>query len=577
GEIAESGRYQDLLAAKKAFAQLIQEFSAKHKRRNSHHLELRTSHDITASTLNVNEGSDEGSDATTVEEDSAFELDVGEKKTQKVEEFEDELIAEEVMKKGGVDWKLVKMYAKACTYRLAIAIVLTNTVTHICGLGSALWLKYWIGTSQEELAKSTVLFLSVYTALTLIFVLAYVVYIYLVLAVARIRASEYFHRRLLETMVRLPMSFFDTTPLGRIINRFSSDCYSLDESLPWKFQDLIYLAQSVLVTLLVITFTMPSFLFILPGLVVLYYMIQRYFVCAARSLKRIRSVALSPIYQHFDETLNGVTTIRAMSIQDQFVDENARRLDYSANAYTAYQFSDRWVDLRLQLVSATIILALGVVAVLSRDTIDPALVGLAMNYAIIVTDNLMWSVKDYSAWQTYLIAIERMQEYTDKKTEAPAYLEKRVSPKWPEHGRIVFKNYSSRYREGLDLVVKHLSFEVQPGHSVGIVGRTGAGKSSLTLALFRIIEAANSHWARASDNTGYHERQAEAVAAAENATEAHALLAGMESNVVRSEDEEIDGGSIEIDGVDISTLGLADLRQHLAIIPQDPTLFQGTV
>ena len=153
------------------------------------------------------EGSDEDSDAATVEEDVA-ELEAGKKKTQDDEEFEDEedeLIAEEVMKKGGIEWKLVKMYAKACTYRLSIVIVLTNTLTHICVLGSALWLKHWIGSSQEDLSKSIVLFLGVYAGLTLVLVLAYLVYVYLVLAVARIRASEFFHRRLLDTIVQLPM------------------------------------------------------------------------------------------------------------------------------------------------------------------------------------------------------------------------------------------------------------------------------------------------------------------------------------------------------------------------------------
>jgi len=319
---------------------------------------------------------------------------------------------------------------------------------------------------------------------------------------------------------------------------------------------------------------MPSFLIMLPFLALVCYMIQRYFIWATRSLKRIRSVSISPVYQHFDETLNGVATIRAMAIQPQYIEENAKRLDYTANAFVGYMYCNRWVELRLQFVSATIILVLAVLAVLGRDTVDPSLVGLALNYALGVTESMMWLVRDYSEWQSHLVAIERIQDYTDKHTEAPAYLSKRVPAQWPEHGRVVFKNYSSRYREGLDLVVKHLSFEVQPGSSVGIVGRTGAGKSSLTLALFRIIEAANSNWARASDNTEYHERQG--AAAAGEDTETDGLLNGMEPTPPR-EDEEIDGGSIEIDGVDISTLGLADLRQHLAIIPQDPTLFAGTV
>ncbi|GJJ74765.1 ATP-binding cassette, subfamily C (CFTR/MRP), member 1 [Entomortierella parvispora] len=582
GAIAEIGQYEELLSHKKAFSQLIEEFSVKHsghkKRRNSHHVATgagSASGTTTAAEDLSDEGSDEESDAQTVEEEETTKATKA--KTAKAEEDdeEDELIAEEVMKRGGIEWRLVKAYAKACTYRTSISIVLINTVTHMCVLVTALWLKHWIGKSQDDLSKSIVLFLGVYTGITFLYAFCYLVYMYLIMSVARIRASEFFHRKLIETIVRLPMSFFDTTPLGRIVNRFSSDCFSLDEQLPWKFQDLIYLTQSVGVTLLVIVFTMPSIVIMLPFLAAVYYMIQRYFIWATRSLKRIRSVSISPVYQHFDETLNGVATIRAMSIQPQYIEENAKRLDYTTNAFVGYMYCNRWVELRLQIVSATIILALAVLAVLGRHKVDPSLVGLALNYAIGVTDSMMWLVRDYSEWQAHLVAIERIQDYTDKHTEAPAYMSKRVPVQWPEHGRVVFKNYSSRYREGLDLVVKHLSFEVQPGSSVGIVGRTGAGKSSLTLALFRIIEAANSYWARASDNSGYHERR-EAAAAAGEGTETDGLLNGMEPAPLR-EDEEIDGGSIEIDGVDIATLGLSDLRQHLAIIPQDPTLFAGTV
>ncbi|KAG0006580.1 hypothetical protein BGZ81_005382, partial [Podila clonocystis] len=146
----------------------------------------------------------------------------------------------------------------------------------------------------------------------------------------------------------------------------------------------------------------------------------------------------------------------------------------------------------------------------------------------------------------------RLNEYLHKRTEAPAETGVYLPKQWPQQGKIVFKNYSTRYREGLDFVIKNVSFEVQPAEKVGIVGRTGAGKSSLTLALFRIIEAADSYWARSS---------------AQDSKDLSAL----------EHEPLLDGGSIEIDGVDISTVGLQTLRQHLAIIPQDPTLFAGTL
>ncbi|KAF8951300.1 Multidrug resistance-associated protein 1 [Haplosporangium bisporale] len=346
--------------------------------------------------------------------------------------------------------------------------------------------------------------------------------------------------------------------LGRILNRFTTDLFSIDEHLPWKFLDLTFLSVNVASHLIIISVTLPAFLFAVPVILVIYYVIQWYFLWATRSLKRIYSVATSPVYQHLDETLNGVATIRAMNMQSQFITENANRVDYSLNAFIAFMYCNRWVEIRLQTLSALITLAVALVAVFGREYLDPSAVGLTLSYAIDLTVTMMWLVRDYSEWQSHLIAIERVQEYTDKKTEAPEFLGVDHLPsQWPAEGRIAFKNYSARYREGLDLVVKNLSFDVQPCEKVGIVGRTGAGKSSLTLSLFRIIEAANSQWAKACDNSGYHDKKLE---------QGYTL-----------EEEHEDGGSIEIDGIDISTLGLTDLRRHLAIIPQDPTLFAGTV
>ncbi|KAF9942225.1 hypothetical protein BGZ67_002558 [Mortierella alpina] len=580
GEIAETGHYEELMAAQQSFYELIKEYSAKHSRR-------RNSHAVVGTTLGdaILEETDESvaeSDNATIEE---LEEDQGlliKKQLTKVvgdefEEEEDELIAEEVMKKGGIEWSLVKAYIKAGTVKLSVAVVLLCLITELCMVGTSLWLKHWITKTKEELDDSLVLFLGVYAALTVVYVVLFIVFLYLILAVGRIRASELIHQRLLSTVLRLPMSFFDTTPIGRIVNRFSSDCFSIDEHLPWKFMDLTYLVVSVSITMVMISVTTPIFIALIPILAVVYYLIQDYYLWATRSLKRINSTSLSPLYQHFDETLNGVATIRAMAVQQQFIQENTKRTDYHSNAFTAYKYSDRWVELRLQWLGSTIIFIIALSGVFGRYTLDPSLVGLALNYAMGVTDNIMWLCRDFSEWQSHLVAIERVQDYTDKHTEAPEKLERSVPAQWPDQGRVVFKNFSARYREGLDLVVKNLSFEVQPCEKIGIVGRTGAGKSSLTLALFRIIEAANSDWARASDNSGYHGSNKDDGGSIVG--EREPLLGQQQQQPCGSNDpeEEMDGGSIEIDGIDISTLGLADLRRHLAIIPQDPTLFAGTV
>ncbi|KAG0013666.1 hypothetical protein BGZ82_002067, partial [Podila clonocystis] len=188
-----------------------------------------------------------------------------------------------------------------------------------------------------------------------------------------------------------------------------------------------------------------------------------------------------------------------------------------------------------------------------------------------VTEDVTWMVRSFCELQNSMVSVERIHEYVQKNPEAPAAMavDDTLPEQWPSEGRVEFRNYSTRYRQGLDLVIKNISFEVQPAEKVGIVGRTGAGKSSLTLALFRIVEAANSHWAKASHNG--EDMDADPVMAK--------LQEEEEEEVVDLEKVAVDedGGSIWIDGVDISTVGLSRLREHLAIIPQDPTLFAGTV
>ncbi|KAF9130910.1 hypothetical protein BGW39_002500 [Mortierella sp. 14UC] len=588
GEIAEMGRYEELVAAKKSFYQLMKEYSAKHsrKRRVSHaHVDgspLESAAAI-AATTDPASGTDLDSDIETVEDEEV----AGTPAKADAEEYdgdeEDRLIAEEIMKKGGVEWRLVKAYAKACGVKNALLITALIILGEACTVATNFWLKYWVDRTKEELAASIGLFLAGLLLFSVLYIVVHMIYIYLTFSVARIRASEQIHRDLATTILRLPMSFYDTTPLGRILNRFSGDCYSIDEYLPWKFLDLGYLTTVLLATLLIILFSTPAFIFVVPFITAGFYIIQRYYLWATRSLKRFDSVSISPIYQHFDETLNGVSTIRAMSIQQRFIDENAKRTNFNANAYTGYSYGNRWVDIRLQWLSASIILSIALFGVFGRYTVDVGVLGLSMSFAMGITDCVMYLCRDFSDWQAHLIAIERVQEYTEKHTEAPEVSSKVVPALWPAQGQVVFRDYSTRYREGLDLVLKHLSFEIKPQEKIGIVGRTGAGKSSLTLALFRIVEAANSPWAVASDNSGYHDKKkgGENEDDDEDAGEHEPLLGGRnnENNIdcIVKEDESIDGGSIEIDGIDISTLGLTDLRKHLAIIPQDPTLFAGTI
>ncbi|KAF9137953.1 hypothetical protein BGX30_009752 [Mortierella sp. GBA39] len=543
GQVSETGQYQELMDAGQSFYQLIKEHSVSHRHHKKHE-EIES----------------------TVEESSELESDVstedGEPDAVVVKDDKGELVAEEKMVEGSVSWSVYIKYIKSTSYKYALTVVGLYALVQSVQIGSNIWLKYWVTNSASgNLTLSG--YLGIYAAFIVVFVLLSALVTYFAMVLAIVRAARRLHERLLDKVLRLPMSFFDTTPLGRIVNRFSSDILSVDEMIPWNIFHTVICTFSVLATMIVIALNTPIFLAVVPFLVIIYGFVQAYYVCSSRALKRIDSVTKSPIYQHFSETLTGVTTIRALDAGKRFIAENAARADVSANAYFAWIVTNRWLQIRLECLGSVIILAAALFAVLGRDTLNPASAGLALSYAMGVTQDIVWLVSALCDLQNQLVCVERIEEYANKNPEAPAQTDVVLPKNWPQAGQIEFRNYSTRYREGLDLVIKDIGFTVQPTEKVGIVGRTGAGKSSLTLALFRIIEAANSHWAKASHNSADMDADL-----------------GDEKDVVAVLEKvqvEEDGGSIWIDGVDISNVGLKDLRQNLAIIPQEPILFVGTV
>jgi len=263
----------------------------------------------------------------------------------------------------------------------------------------------------------------------------------------------------------------------------------------------------------------------------LYLYIQRYYLRTSRELKRLDSVSRSPIYAHFQESLSGISTIRAYRQQKRFIKENEWRVDANQRAYYPSISANRWLAVRLEFLGSVIILAAAGFAIISVSTgsgLSAGLVGLAMSYALQITQSLNWIVRQTVEVETNIVSVERVLEYARLPSEAPDVISKHRPPtSWPAKGAVSFKNYSTRYRPGLELVLKDVSLDIKSHEKIGVVGRTGAGKSSLTLALFRIIEPANGH--------------------------------------------------VDIDGVSTSSIGLLDLRGRLAIIPQDAALFQGSI
>ncbi|KAF9080158.1 Canalicular multispecific organic anion transporter 1, partial [Mortierella sp. AD031] len=525
-----------------AFFQLIQDYSVARKEKDDADCESDT----------VNE--------VEINADPAANESKIEKADDKMDENAD-LTEEETMKVGGIQWDVYKIYAKAAGLFNVVQVLVLFCIIQACQIGTNTWLEHWVNvvhTSERTIGY----YMGVYAVLVVIFMLLIVWTSYTTMVSAGVRASDTLHNTLLNNILRLPMSFFDTTPTGRIINRFSSDIFSIDEKLPWSFHDMFFCGVSVAGSLIVIAITTPIFLVIVPPIFVIYGFVMTYYIASSRAFKRIESVAKSPMYQHFSETLSGVSTIRALRCNDRFIADNAARSDQASNAHFVWAVGNRWLNVRLESLGSVIVLASSLFAVLARDSVSPSMVGMSLSYALNITVDITWLVRCLCEAQFEMVAVERTDEYAKKNQEAPNHTDVVLPENWPSQGHLSFQSYSTRYRQGMDLVLKKVSFEVQPGEKVGIVGRTGAGKSSLTLALFRIIEAANSHWAKASHNGADLDEDPAKVT---------------EVTELQKIEVEEDGGSIWIDGVDISTVGLEHLRQHLAIIPQDPTLFVGTV
>ncbi|KAG9063053.1 hypothetical protein KI688_004653 [Linnemannia hyalina] len=542
GEISETGRYQELIDARNAFNQLIQDYSVAHKEKDDSDCEAETINEV------------EISDGPTTTEP----------KIEKVDDKLDEnagLTEEETMKVGGIQWNVFKIYANSAGLFNVIQVLILFCIIQGCQIGTNTWLEHWVSAAKTS-THTIGYYMGVYASLVGIFMTLIAWTSYTTMVSAGVRASEQLHNMLLNNILRLPMSFFDTTPTGRIINRFSSDIFSIDEKLPWAFHDLFFCGVSVTGSLIVISVTTPIFLAIVPPIFVIYGFVMTYYIASSRAFKRIESVAKSPMYQHFSETLSGVSTIRALRCNERFIADNASRSDLASNAHFVWAVGNRWLNVRLESLGSVIVLAASLFAVLARNSVNPSMVGMSLAYALNITVDITWLVRCLCEVQFEMVAVERTEEYSNKNQEAPNVTDVAVPENWPGEGNLSFKSYSTRYRQGMDLVLKKVSFDVLPGEKVGIVGRTGAGKSSLTLALFRIIEAANSHWAKASHNGA--DMDEDPAKAAEV------------TDLEKVEVEE-DGGSIWIDGIDISTVGLEQLRQHLAIIPQDPTLFVGTV
>uniref|UniRef100_A0A8C2FK18 Uncharacterized protein n=1 Tax=Cyprinus carpio TaxID=7962 RepID=A0A8C2FK18_CYPCA len=502
GVVSEVGSYDGLRASKGAFSEFLETYGKEE-----------------SSNANANKGLSPIQHFMRLRKNSSVrsKKDSGDKKGQR-------LIEKETMETGRVKFSVYLQYLRSMGWCFITWSFLFYFIQNVAFIGQNLWLSDWTEDSVEYFNTTYPnhirdMRIGVFGALGL--AQGFLVFLgTILLADGSISASRTLHTSLLSNILKVPMVFFDTTPSGRIVNRFA-------KIIPMSFRSCILCLLGVLGTLFVICLATPIFTAVVVPMAVIYYFVQRFYVATSRQLRRLDSVSRSPIYSHFGETVSGISVIRAYGHQQRFLKQNEDTIDQNLKSVYPWIVSNRWLAMRLEFLGNLVVFFSALFAVISRDSLNSGLVGLSISYALNVTQTLNWLVRMTSELETNIVAVERVREYAEIKNEAPWITSNRPPDDWPTAGNIHFENYKVRYRPELELILHGITCDIQRTEKIGIVGRTGAGKSSLTNCLFRIIEASE--------------------------------------------------GRILIDGIDISTLGLHDLRSRLTIIPQDPVLFSGTL
>ncbi|KAJ3057372.1 hypothetical protein HK097_008467 [Rhizophlyctis rosea] len=357
-------------------------------------------------------------------------------------------------------------------------------------------------------------------------------------AFTSVRSARTLHHDAARRVLSAPVRFFDTTPLGRIINRFSKDMDGLDNTISESFRMFTITLATSISTFVLIIYATPWFAIVLVPVLIIYYFVQKVYRNVSRELKRIDSLTRSPLYAHVGETLTGLSTIRAYRDQSRFVSVNDTMIDANNSPYYLMLSAQRWLAVRLETLGTVLVFCAAAFGVISRtnENISTALLGLSLSYALQVTGTLNWCVRQFTETEVAMNAVERVEDYAYHLEQEAEYgpgakvgktKEEIKSLGWPRTGGIVAKDVVMRYAKDLPPVLKGVSFEIGDGEKVGVVGRTGSGKSSLMIALFRMVE--------------------------------------------------LSGGRVEVDGVDAASIPLNELRAGLSIIPQDPVVFSGTV
>ncbi|KAF8509514.1 ABC protein [Hysterangium stoloniferum] len=509
GYIAEQGPYDELIRHNGPFAKLVADFGGsgeglEEKDKKKQHPDARgpvpTSKHV---------GEDNVTNESSAKEGSG--------------ELKGRLICAEERTIGSISSKVYMSYLRAGKGVYTVPLVIVSAVLmQVSSILNSYFLVWW---QADTFHRSETFYMTIYACLGL----SQAIFTFTLgttMSWLSILASKNLYWESMEKIFHAPMSLFDTTPLGRMMSVLGKDMDVLD-----SMRTFIVTVSLVSGSILIVTIITHYFIVVAAFLFLGYMYFTSFYRNSARELKRLDANLRSLLYSHFSESLGGLPTIRAYGEIPRYLADNEYYIDLENRALYPIITNQRWLNVRLGFLGAILVFVVGILAVVGINGITPAQIGLILTYTTSLTQSLNMATKQSAEVENLMNSVERVVHYSDSdllEQEAPHERDDVKPPEeWPFRGSIEFKDVVMSYRPGLDPALKGISMSIRPGEKIGVIGRTGAGKSSLMAALFRLVE--------------------------------------------------LSSGSIRIDGIDISSLGLHDLRSKIAIIPQEPLLFSGTI